>query len=266
MSRPPVPFAPDTLESIRRAFRLAADRRHDLVSLEHMLFALLEDAQARDILTRCRVNIPELRSDLEEVLEQGVHAGARPQGRQARVHARLRSRRRARRRPRRLVERAAGGERSAAGLPAAGGRQPCRVLPAQARRGSAHAAARDLARGADRIDRAGRAGRQRAGSARSARSLCDRSDRQGRQGRHRSAHRPAARNRSDGPGAVPAAEEQPAAGGRAGRRQDGAGRRASRCASTAAKCRRRCSRFACSRWTWDRSSPARAIEATSKSA
>jgi len=33
MSRTPVPFAPDTLESIRRAFRVAADRRHDLVSL-----------------------------------------------------------------------------------------------------------------------------------------------------------------------------------------------------------------------------------------
>jgi ATP-dependent Clp protease ATP-binding subunit ClpA len=70
MSRPPVPFAPDTLESIRRAFRLAADRRHDLVSLEHMLFALLEDAQARDILTRCRVNIPELQRDIEEVLSK----------------------------------------------------------------------------------------------------------------------------------------------------------------------------------------------------
>ena len=35
-----------------------------------MLFALLEDAQARDILTRCRVNISELRSDLEEVLSK----------------------------------------------------------------------------------------------------------------------------------------------------------------------------------------------------
>ena len=47
MSRPPFRL-PRTLESIRRAFRLAADRRHDLVSLEHMLFALLEDAQARE--------------------------------------------------------------------------------------------------------------------------------------------------------------------------------------------------------------------------
>ena len=50
MSRTPVPFAPDTLESIRRAFRIASDRRHDLVSLEHMLHALTEDPQAQSIL------------------------------------------------------------------------------------------------------------------------------------------------------------------------------------------------------------------------
>jgi ATP-dependent Clp protease ATP-binding subunit ClpA len=70
MSRTPVPFAPDTLESIRRAFRVASDRRHDLVSLEHMLHALIEDPQARDILTRCRVDLTQLRSDLEEVLDR----------------------------------------------------------------------------------------------------------------------------------------------------------------------------------------------------
>jgi ATP-dependent Clp protease ATP-binding subunit ClpA len=70
MSRTPVPFAPDTLESIRRAFRVASDRRHDLVSLEHMLHALVEDPQAREILTRCRVNLTTLTSDLEEVLDR----------------------------------------------------------------------------------------------------------------------------------------------------------------------------------------------------
>jgi ATP-dependent Clp protease ATP-binding subunit ClpA len=70
MSRTPVPFAPDTLESIRRAFRVASDRRHDLVSLEHMLHALVEDPQAREILTRCRVNLANLRTDLEEVLDR----------------------------------------------------------------------------------------------------------------------------------------------------------------------------------------------------
>jgi ATP-dependent Clp protease ATP-binding subunit ClpA len=70
MSRTPVPFAPDTLESIRRAFRVASDRRHDLVSLEHMLHSLIEDPQAKDILTRCKVNLATLRTDLEEVLER----------------------------------------------------------------------------------------------------------------------------------------------------------------------------------------------------
>jgi len=70
MSRTPVPFAPDALESIRRAFRVAADRRHDLVSLEHMLHALIEDPQAREILARCRIDLTVLRTDLEEVLDR----------------------------------------------------------------------------------------------------------------------------------------------------------------------------------------------------
>jgi ATP-dependent Clp protease ATP-binding subunit ClpA len=74
MSRTPVPFAPDTLESIRRAFRMASDRRHDLVSLEHMLYALTEDPQARDILMRCRTDLPVLRTDLEEVLDKAFTA------------------------------------------------------------------------------------------------------------------------------------------------------------------------------------------------
>ncbi|MGQ0736717.1 MAG: ATP-dependent Clp protease ATP-binding subunit ClpA [Acidobacteriota bacterium] len=68
MSRTPVPFAPETLESIRRAFRLAADRRHDLVGLEHMLYALIEDPHARQVLASCRVDLSQLGRDLDEVL------------------------------------------------------------------------------------------------------------------------------------------------------------------------------------------------------
>jgi ATP-dependent Clp protease ATP-binding subunit ClpA len=74
MSRTPVPFAPDTLESIRRAFRVASDRRHDLVSLEHMLHALIDDPQAREILGRCRVDLTQLKTDLEEVLDRAFTA------------------------------------------------------------------------------------------------------------------------------------------------------------------------------------------------
>ncbi len=70
MSRTPVPFAPETLESIRRAFRLAADRRHDLVGLEHLLYALIEDPQARQLLGSCSVDLPQLGRDLDEVLSK----------------------------------------------------------------------------------------------------------------------------------------------------------------------------------------------------
>lgn len=70
MSRTPVPFSPETLESIRRAFRLAADRRHDLVGLEHLLYALIEDPQARQLMASCRVDLPQLGRDLDEVLSK----------------------------------------------------------------------------------------------------------------------------------------------------------------------------------------------------
>jgi ATP-dependent Clp protease ATP-binding subunit ClpA len=74
MSRMPVPFAPDTLESIRRAFRLAADRRHDLVGLEHLLYSLIEDPQARKLLTKCGVDFGQLGKDLDEVLGKAFTA------------------------------------------------------------------------------------------------------------------------------------------------------------------------------------------------
>ncbi|MDH4067284.1 MAG: AAA family ATPase, partial [Acidobacteriota bacterium] len=74
MSRQPVPFAPETLETIRRAFRLAADRRHDLVGLEHLLAALVEDAQALHVLETCRVDVAALRADLEDVLQRAFSA------------------------------------------------------------------------------------------------------------------------------------------------------------------------------------------------
>jgi ATP-dependent Clp protease ATP-binding subunit ClpA len=74
MSHTPVPFAHETLESIRRAFRLATDRRHDLVSLEHLLYALIEDPQARQLLTVCSVDLAQLGRDLEEVLTKSFSA------------------------------------------------------------------------------------------------------------------------------------------------------------------------------------------------
>ncbi len=68
MSRTPVPFAPETLESINRAFSLARVRRHDMVGLEHLLLSLTDEPQARELLTSCDVDVEGLVSDLDQVL------------------------------------------------------------------------------------------------------------------------------------------------------------------------------------------------------
>ncbi|MBI2189041.1 MAG: ATP-dependent Clp protease ATP-binding subunit ClpA [Acidobacteria bacterium] len=68
MSQPPVPFAPETLETIQRAFRLATERRHDTVSLEHLLRSAIDEPQARHVLASCGIDLDALRKQLEEVL------------------------------------------------------------------------------------------------------------------------------------------------------------------------------------------------------
>jgi ATP-dependent Clp protease ATP-binding subunit ClpA len=70
MSKTPVPFAPETLETIQRAFRLATDRRHDTVSLEHLLSAIVEEPQARQVLSACGVHLDVLRKQIDEVLSR----------------------------------------------------------------------------------------------------------------------------------------------------------------------------------------------------
>jgi ATP-dependent Clp protease ATP-binding subunit ClpA len=68
MSKTPIPFAPETLETIQRAFRLATDRRHDAVGLEHLLLAATDEPQARRILTTCGADVETLRRQLTDVL------------------------------------------------------------------------------------------------------------------------------------------------------------------------------------------------------
>jgi ATP-dependent Clp protease ATP-binding subunit ClpA len=68
MSKTPVPFAPETLETIQRAFRHATDRRHDTVGLEHLLLAVVDEPQARRILMLCGTDLDGLRKQLNDVL------------------------------------------------------------------------------------------------------------------------------------------------------------------------------------------------------
>jgi ATP-dependent Clp protease ATP-binding subunit ClpA len=68
MSKPPIPFAPETLETIQRAFRLASDRRHDIVGLEHLLLAILDEGPARRILVSCGAKVEPLMADLHDAI------------------------------------------------------------------------------------------------------------------------------------------------------------------------------------------------------
>ncbi|MEQ1573675.1 MAG: ATP-dependent Clp protease ATP-binding subunit ClpA [Vicinamibacterales bacterium] len=68
MSKPPVPFAPETLETIQLAFRLATDLRHDSVGLEHLLRAILEERHGQRVLVACGAKIGDLKRQLDEVM------------------------------------------------------------------------------------------------------------------------------------------------------------------------------------------------------
>jgi ATP-dependent Clp protease ATP-binding subunit ClpA len=70
MSKTPVPFAPETLETIQRAFRMAADRRHEEVGLEHLLLAITDEPQGRRVLTTCGADLDVLRRQLTDVLSR----------------------------------------------------------------------------------------------------------------------------------------------------------------------------------------------------
>ena len=68
MAQPPVPFSPDALKTIQRAFRLATERRHDTVSLEHLLRAITDDPYGKEVLAMCGADLVALRQQVDEVL------------------------------------------------------------------------------------------------------------------------------------------------------------------------------------------------------
>ncbi len=52
-----------------RAIQETRHRRHELLTLEHLLLALLDDPRGADILKNCSVNLKKLRGEIEEYLE-----------------------------------------------------------------------------------------------------------------------------------------------------------------------------------------------------
>ena len=64
------------------AYREAVSRRHAYLTLEHLLYALAHDPDGERILKACGADLPKLRRELHEYLEQSLEAAApRPRAR-----------------------------------------------------------------------------------------------------------------------------------------------------------------------------------------
>ena len=56
--------------SLNQAFRDAKDKRHEFITVEHLLLALLQNSIVLHILDACGANIDDLRDDLEDYIDQ----------------------------------------------------------------------------------------------------------------------------------------------------------------------------------------------------
>lgn len=56
--------------SLNHAFRAAYDKRHEFISVEHLLLAMLDNSAAIDVLKACGANIDAMRGELEKFIEE----------------------------------------------------------------------------------------------------------------------------------------------------------------------------------------------------
>jgi len=70
-----MPSFSNTLEeAIHRALGLANARRHELATLEHLLLALVDEAEAARVMRACGVNLDELRTALTKFIDEELEA------------------------------------------------------------------------------------------------------------------------------------------------------------------------------------------------
>jgi ATP-dependent Clp protease ATP-binding subunit ClpA len=63
-------FATELEQSLHRALRYANEHSHEYATLEHLLLALCDDNDARAVLRACNVDVEQLRSQLNDYLEE----------------------------------------------------------------------------------------------------------------------------------------------------------------------------------------------------
>jgi ATP-dependent Clp protease ATP-binding subunit ClpA len=62
-------LTPSLERALERALNLAAERKHEYATLEHLLLALTEDEDASEVMTACKLDIEKLRRDLANYLD-----------------------------------------------------------------------------------------------------------------------------------------------------------------------------------------------------
>ena len=59
-------------ESLNQAFKEAREKRHEFITVEHLLLALLDNSSANNVLRACGVNFDDLRGDLRSYLQEST--------------------------------------------------------------------------------------------------------------------------------------------------------------------------------------------------
>ena len=65
-------LSPELRETLDSAIQDTRRRRHEYITLEHLLLALLDDPSAREVLVGCNADVERLRAELEQFLDEHV--------------------------------------------------------------------------------------------------------------------------------------------------------------------------------------------------
>ena len=65
-------LTPSLEGALEKALTLASERKHEYATLEHLLLALVDDDEAGEVMTACKVDLDRLRTDLTEYLDEDL--------------------------------------------------------------------------------------------------------------------------------------------------------------------------------------------------
>ncbi|MBO9872058.1 MULTISPECIES: ATP-dependent Clp protease ATP-binding subunit ClpA [Xanthomonas] len=74
-------FSKDLEQTIGQCYKRAREARHEFMTVEHLLLALLDNPSAQAVLKACGADVDRLRSDLEQAIEASVARLAEDDGR-----------------------------------------------------------------------------------------------------------------------------------------------------------------------------------------